>query len=198
MSDATIVWLVRHGLPDDVAGRCHGRLDVPLSAKGIAQAKKTAARLAQENISALYSSALRRAVETARILAEGLRLGTTTMDALAEIDFGDFEGMTYDDIQQRYPEAFDRWMRYPTEAQFPNGENFGDMRKRVNGALDLLLQRHRNESVAIVAHSGVIRLLLGQALSMPADQIFRLSQGYGAINRIRYSENGPIVELVNG
>ena len=73
-----------------------------------------------------------------------------------------------------------------------------DLAKRVNAALDLLLSRHRNESIAIVAHSGVIRLLLGQALAMSNDQIFRLSQRYGAINRIKYSEHGPIVELVNG
>jgi alpha-ribazole phosphatase len=198
MTDATTIWLVRHGLPDGVAGRCHGRLDVPLSAEGIAQAKKTAARLARENISAVYSSGLRRAIETAHILAEELRRDVTTIGALAEIDFGDFEGMTYEDIRQRYPEAFEHWMRNPAEAQFPNGENFTGMARRVNGALDLLLRRHRNESVAIVAHSGVIRLLLGQALSMPNDQIFRLSQDYGAINRIRYSEHGPIVELVNG
>jgi alpha-ribazole phosphatase len=198
VSDATTIWLVRHGLPEDVAGRCYGRLDVPLSAEGIAQAKKAAARFAQENIAAVYSSGLRRAIETARILAQGLRLDLTTVNALGEIDFGDFEGMTYDDIQQQYPEAFERWMRRPTEGQFPNGESFSDMGKRVNGALDLLLKRHRNESAAIVTHSGVIRLLLGQALSMPNDQIFRLSQGYGAINRIRYSDHGPIVELVNG
>jgi len=198
MSDATILWLVRHGVPADVAGRCHGRLDVPLSAVGIAQARDAASRLAQENISAVYSSGLRRAIETAQVLAEALRLDMTTISALAEIDFGDFEGMTYEEIQLRYPEAFEHWMQYPTDAQFPNGEKFSDMRTRVNGALDWLLRHHRNESIAIVAHSGVIRLLLGQALSMPADQIFRLSQSYGAINRIRYSENGPIVELVNG
>jgi len=198
MSDATTIWLVRHGLPDGVGGRCHGRLDVPLSAEGIAQAKQTAARLAGENISAVYSSGLRRAIETAQIVAAALQLDIQTIDALGEIDFGDFEGMTYEDIQRHYPQEFEHWMRRPAQIRFPNGENFTDLDKRVNGALDLLLSRHRNESIAIVAHSGVIRLLLGQALSMPDDQIFRLSQRYGAVNRISYSEHGPIVELVNG
>ena len=198
MNDATTIWLVRHGMPDGVDGRCHGRLDVPLSAEGIAQATQAAARLARENIAAVYSSRLRRAIETAQIVAEALRLDLRTIDALAEIDFGDFEGMTYEDIQHQYPREFECWMRRPAENQFPHGENFTDLGRRVNGVLDLLLSRHRNESIAIVAHSGVIRFLMGQALSMPNDQIFRLSQRYGAINRIRYSEQGPIVELVNG
>jgi alpha-ribazole phosphatase len=198
MSDATTIWLVRHALPDGVEGRCHGRLDVPLSAEGIAQANLTSARLAEEKISAVYSSGLRRAIETAQIIAAGLRLDIRTIDALGEIDFGDFEGMTYEDIQHQYPREFECWMRRPAETQFPHGENFTDLGRRVNGVLDLLLSRHRNESIAIVAHSGVIRFLMGQALSMPNDQIFRLSQRYGAINRIRYSEQGPIVELVNG
>ena len=70
--------------------------------------------------------------------------------------------------------------------------------KRVNAALDSLLRRHRNESIAIVSHSGVIRFLIGWALSMPADQIFRLAQRHAAINRIRFTEQGPIVELING
>jgi alpha-ribazole phosphatase len=198
MSGNTTIWLLRHGLPGAIEGRCHGRLDVPLSPEGMAQAKQTAARLAQENISAVYSSGLRRAIETAEIVGEELRLDIQTIGALAEIDFGDFEGMMYEDIQKQYPEAFDCWMSHPAEAQFPNGENFADLGRRVNGALDSLLSRHRNESIAIVAHSGVIRVLIGQALSIPSDQIFRLSQRYGAINRIRYSEYGPIVELVNG
>lgn len=198
MSDATTIWIVRHGLPDGVEGRCYGRLNVPLSAEGVAQAKQTAARLAEENISAVYSSGLRRAMETAQIIAEGLQLDIRTIDALSEIDFGDFEGMTYEDIRHQYPREFECWMRRPAETRFPNGETFTDLGKRVNDTLDLLLSRHRNESIAIVAHSGVIRLLVGQALSMPNDQIFRLSQRYGAINRIRYSEHGPFVELVNG
>jgi len=68
----------------------------------------------------------------------------------------------------------------------------------VLGALDVLLSRHRNQSIAVVAHAGVIRLVLGKTLSIPDNQIFRLAQRYGAINRIRYFEDGPIVELMNG
>jgi alpha-ribazole phosphatase len=198
MDAATTVWLVRHGSAAGIDGRCCGRLDVPLSPEGVVQARETAARLAQEKICAVYSSGLRRARETGQVLADALRLSVTVMEALAEIDFGDFEGMTYEEIQHRYPEAFDRWMTQPTNTQFPNGESFADMRDRVSSTVDAILRRHKNESIAIVSHSGVIRFLIGRALSMPAEQIFRLAQRHAAINRIRFTEQGPIVELVNG
>jgi alpha-ribazole phosphatase/probable phosphoglycerate mutase len=198
MDGATTVWLVRHASTAGTDGRCCGRLDVPLSPEGIIQARETAARLAQEKIGAVYSSGLRRALETSQVLAGVLRLNVTVLGTLAEIDFGDFEGLTFEEIQRRYPEAFERWMTQPTNTRFPNGESFADMRDRVSRTVDALLRRHRNESIAIVSHSGVIRFLIGQALSMPADQIFRLAQRHAAINRIKFTEEGPIVELING
>jgi len=72
------------------------------------------------------------------------------------------------------------------------------MRVRVLGVLELILSRHPKETIVIVTHAGVIRLMLATALSMPDDQIFRLAQDYGAINRIKYFIHGPVVELMNG
>lgn len=198
LNGATTVWLVRHGSTEGADGRCCGRLDVPLSPEGIVQARETAARLAQEEVCAVYSSGLRRALETGQILADALRVSLTPLETLAEIDFGDLEGMTYEDVQHHYPEVFERWMTQPTNTQFPNGESFADMRDRVNSTVDALLRRHRNQSIAIVSHSGVIRFLIGRALSMPADQMFRLAQRHAAINRIKFTLEGPIVELING
>jgi len=198
MYEPTTVWLIRHGIPIDSDGRCYGRRNVALSAEGIVQAKEVAKHLGGEPISHVYSSGLSRALDTARIVAEPHRLHVETVDALAEIHFGDLEGLRYEDIRQKYPECFESWITRPAETQFPNGESFTQMSGRVLGAFDVLVSRHRNQSIAVVAHSGVIRLVLGKALSIPDNQIFRLAQRYGAINRIRYFEDGPIVELMNG
>ena len=198
MDESTTVWLVRHGIPNDAEGRCYGRHDLALSPEGIRQAKGVAQQLACEPISHVYSSNLRRAVETAWIIAEPHGLNVQTVDELAEMHFGDLEGLTYHDIQQRYADIFESWMMRPAETQFPNGESFTRMSGRVLGALDVLLSRHCNQTIAVVAHAGVIRLVLGKTLSIPDNQIFRLAQRYGAINRIRYFEDGPIVELMNG
>jgi broad specificity phosphatase PhoE len=114
------------------------------------------------------------------------------------MNFGDLEGLRYEEIQQRYPEIFQSWMTRPTETRFPNGESLTEMKGRVLSTLDLLLSRHRNQSIGIVTHAGVIRLIIAQALCIPDNQIFKLAQGYGAINRIEYFGQGPVVKLMNG
>ncbi len=194
----TTVWLIRHASPDGANGRCYGQYDIPLSQEGMNQAKQMSLRLARESISHIYSSHLKRAAETARIISEPHGLTVQTVEDLAEIHFGDFEGLTYEEIQKRHPDIFESWMTRPTETQFPNGESFQQMSVRVLRAFDSLTSNHRNQTIVVVAHAGVNRVLLGKALSIPSTEIFRLAQRYGAINRIRYFEHGPIVELING
>jgi alpha-ribazole phosphatase/probable phosphoglycerate mutase len=197
-SQATTVWLIRHGSPQGVNGRCYGRQDISLSVEGVNQAKQISNRLAAESISHIYSSNLKRAFDTGKIIAEPHDLTVQTVEDLGEIHFGDLEGLTYEEIQTRRPDIFESWMARPAETQFPNGESFQQMSVRVLRAFDSLISNHRNQSIAVVAHSGVIRVLLGNALSIPSNEIFRLAQRYGAINRICYFEHGPIVELING
>jgi alpha-ribazole phosphatase len=195
---ATTVWLIRHGHAEGVDGRCYGRHDAPLSLKGIEQAKAVATQLAQESVRHIYSSNLRRAIQTAEIIAEPHRLPVQQLAELAEMDFGDLEGMRYEEIEERFPEVFQSWMNCPVETQFPNGENFRQMSHRVLGAFGSLVERHPNEPIGIVAHAGVLRIILCRALAIPDGEFFRLPQPHGAINRVEYSENGTIVELSHG
>jgi alpha-ribazole phosphatase len=198
MEEPTRVWLVRHAQPADLNGRCYGRHDTGLSPDGVLQAKEVAQRLAHEPLATVYSSPLNRALETARIVAGPHRLPVEVVSGLVEIDFGDFEGLTYEDIQSRYPAEFRSWMERPTETQFPNGESFAAMRRRVLSAVDILKNRHCRQSIAIVSHSGVARILLAEALAVSSHEIFRLGQRYSAINRIDYFGHGAVVELMNG
>jgi alpha-ribazole phosphatase len=195
---ATTVWLIRHGSTDGGSGRCCGRYDVRLSTDGVQQANAIAKRLAGEPISHVYSSDLSRALDTARPIVEQQGLPLHTVKDLAEMNFGDLDGLTITEIRERYVDIFESWMTRPTSTRFPNGETFAQMRSRVLGALESILTRHSNETIVIVTHAGVIRLVLATALSMPADKIFRLAQDYGAINRIKYFDHGPVVELING
>ncbi|WP_321473136.1 alpha-ribazole phosphatase [uncultured Paludibaculum sp.] len=195
----TRLWLIRHGEPDaEVRGRCYGRLDFGLSADGRGQLQPVAKRLASESLSAIYTSPRKRTLESAEIVAAHHACGVRIENDLREIDFGDFEGLTYDDIAKRYPELYGQWMEHPTKVEFPNGESFSKTRARVTKAVAMLLDRHAGQSVALVTHGGVIRIVLAGALSVPSANIFRIAQRYAAVNLIHFVGNHPVVELING
>jgi alpha-ribazole phosphatase len=196
--DATILWLIRHPEPEPSArGRCYGSLDVALAGEGVQQAHAIAHAFANEPLAAIYASPRQRCTHAARILAAARTCTLETVDALRELDFGAFEGRSYDEIAALYPDLYRQWMERPTETHFPEGESFRQMSARVLGAARELLTRHRGDSIALITHGGPIRVILADALSMPPASIFRIEQRYGSINRIRYSDHIPTVELMN-
>jgi len=198
MNASTTVWLIRHAATENMEGRCYGWHDVPLSQNGIGQAENLAKRLARSRLSAVYASPLRRALETARILAAPHDVSVETIEGLAEIHFGDFEGLSYKEIQERFPETYQQWMDQPTAVRFPNGEDFQTLQRRALAAISSILARNVGKSIAVVTHAGIVRTLLADALGIPDSRIFRLAQDYAAINRIDYDDHGATVKVVNG
>jgi alpha-ribazole phosphatase len=195
----TVLWLLRHPEPDaSTRGRCYGSLDVALSPEGVRQAHSIADALAQKSFAAIYSSPRQRCTQAAQILSVGRSCALEAVGALRELDFGELEGRTYDEIAAMYPDVYQQWMERPTETQFPGGESFSEMRARVIDATRDLRSRHAGQSIALVTHGGVIRIILADALGMKAANIFRIGQRYGAINAVRYIGENPIVELING
>jgi alpha-ribazole phosphatase/probable phosphoglycerate mutase len=194
----TRLCLIRHGEPAPEAhGRCYGSSDIGLSETGRAQAARAGARLASEGIAVIYSSPLRRAVESARILADTVRCPLEIEPALREVDFGAFEGLTYDEIKAQYPALYSRWMEAPTTVRFPNGESFHDLQRRVLEAFESIRRTRSGEAVAFVSHGGVNRVLLAWALQMPDSAVFRLAQDYAGMNVLTFPEGTPVVRLVN-
>lgn len=194
----TVLWLLRHPEPEASArGRCYGALDVTLSPEGIRQAHAVADVLAQELFAAIYTSPRKRCTQAARILAADRICSVEIVAALRELDFGEFEGRTYDEIAATYPDLYQQWMDRPTGTQFPSGEGFRDMHARVTAATRELRSRHTGQSIALVTHGGVIRIILADALGMEAADIFRIGQRHGAINVVRYFDETPMVDLVN-
>ena len=188
--------LIRHAEPDEsMRGRSYGRLDVPLSPVGRAQAEGIAETLRDARLDAVYTSPLRRALDTAAPLAEARGLEPIAHEGLRELDFGVLEGSTFDDIARGLPELYESWMADPTETRFPDGESFADLRVRaLAGAAEI---RAEHESAAIVAHGGVTRAILADALQMPAHAIFSLDQPHGAISVVDWIEGAAIVRAVN-
>jgi alpha-ribazole phosphatase len=188
--------LIRHGEPEaSVRGRSYGALDVPLSAAGREQAKAVAHGLTDVPIGAVFTSPLRRALETAAPLARAHGLEPVVHENLRELSFGEIEGLSYADIERERPELFASWMKDPTRTHFPGGESFADLRERALSAAAEIHAAH--ESAAVVAHGGITRVILAAALGLPDEAIFRLDQPYGAVSIVDWVEETPIVRALN-
>jgi alpha-ribazole phosphatase/probable phosphoglycerate mutase len=194
----TRFWLIRHGEPaEESRHRCYGSLDVGLSDTGRAQMAEVAGYLDGEPVAVIYASPRSRTFESARILAAARSCPVEVVPDLREIDFGDFEGLPYDEIAVRYPDLYWQWMATPTEVHFPNGESFSEMRVRVLRAFDSIERERKGQTVAIVSHGGVNRILMARALQMPDSCIFRLAQDHAAINLLTLIDGTPTVQLIN-
>jgi alpha-ribazole phosphatase len=196
---STRLLLIRHAQPQaDASGRCYGTLDIGLSARGLRQGRHLARTLDQVRLEAVYSSARQRALETASAIGQPHGLTPIVEEDLREIDFGDFEGRSYDEIAQSHPRLYRRWMEAPTQIEFPNGESYTTLRTRVLTAVDTIRRRHENTITAVVAHGGAIRAVLSDCLGIPDERIFRIDQSYGAISIIDWIDDVPIARLING
>ena len=189
--------MLRHGEPDaTVHGRCYGRLDPGLSRPGREQMRQAWRLVANQSASAIYCSPRRRAVESAGLRSAGSP-ATTVDDRLREVDFGAFEGLTYQEIASRYPQKYDEWMTQPTSVEFPGGESFPMLSGRVREALQQIRRNHAGETVVIVSHGGVNRVALGEALDLDPRRLFRLAQAYACVNVIDYVGDEAVVLVMN-
>jgi alpha-ribazole phosphatase len=190
--------LIRHGEPSEkIHGYCYGKLDVGLSEIGREQIKKAANFVKHLNLSAIYASPRVRATESASIIAKDCETFYSINEHFCEIDFGDFEGLAYTEIEQKFPAEFKIWMETPTEAKFPNGESFTEMQARVLQVISELKDKHRGEQIAIVSHGGVNRIILAHYLNVANKDIFRLEQTYANVNIIDFYDDFPVVRLMN-
>ena len=195
----TRVWLIRHGEPEEKSRNlCYGSLNLGLSASGRSQIATVAEYLKNEPISSIYSSPRARALESAALLTAGTSRPLHVTPALAEMSFGDFEGLSYDEIAARYPDIYRQWMNTPTKVQFPNGGSFAEMRTRVLQAFHSITAGSQGQTIALVSHGGVNRILIAWALQMPDDCLFRLAQRHAAVNLLEFSEGVPSVQMLNG
>jgi alpha-ribazole phosphatase len=198
MSDSTVLWLVRHPEPEESArGRCYGTLDVGLSPEGLRDAEVLAEALAEEPFAAVYTSPRTRCTYPAGKIASKCGCPLEVVEGLRELDFGDFEGRTYDEVATLHPELYAQWMERPTELEFPGGESFAQMRTRVLATSAELRRRHAGQSILCVTHAGVIRTVVAEVLGLPAANMFRLAQDYGGLNIVRYHTGSASLELLN-
>lgn len=186
----TRVYLVRHGATVLTAeDRFAGSSDVPLSDAGRDQARRLAARLAEEPIAAFYASPMGRTMETARILAQPHGKGVSARDGFREIDHGRWEQKTRADVERLYPEEYARWESDPFSFAPEGGESGLSVTARALPALLEVVAAHPGEQVLIASHKATIRLLISSLLGFDARTYRdRLDQSPASLNVLDFKD----------
>jgi broad specificity phosphatase PhoE len=161
MSLTTHVVIIRHGQSQGNAeGRFGGHTDTPLSPRGRKQAQATAGALASEKFSAIYSSDLPRAIETAGPLAKLVGVPLETSDALRERSVGVMEGLTFEEAAEQHPEQYQALLRRDFEHVLVGGESYRQTLDRASRQLDEAIEQHKGGRIALFAHTGTICILI--------------------------------------
>lgn len=190
--------VVRHGQTLwNLERKYQGHSDIALSDKGIRQAEAVAKRLAEEKINAVYASDLSRAFKTAECIAAKHNLTVNIVPALREIKFGDWEGLTYEQISAQWPGLLGKLWTTPDELQIPGGESFQQLKERAYGAIEKIVAEHPDQTVVVVAHGGTIGTILCAMLDIHLNHVWNIRQDNTAVNIIEYYEGRPTITLLN-
>jgi alpha-ribazole phosphatase len=191
------IYLVRHGLAEGQERCVVGQCDLPLSASGAETVRRLGETWEGPPPDAFYASDLRRAMETAKILGSGWPLAVTSDPRLREMSFGEWDGLSWEELHARDGERFAAWSREWWTARVPGGEGYPDLAGRAHDWLAATLAAHPDGTVVAVAHGGSIRALLAQALEMPAEKIFHLRVDHAHVTGLTLGARGLEVLFVN-
>lgn len=195
----TRIILVRHGRTAwNVTERFRGREDLPLDDTGLAQAERTAERIARQwKPAALYSSPLDRARMTAEAIARRCRLTVQVHRGLIDIDYGRWQGLTPEEALRRYPHRAQGWYRGARWSRPPGGESLSQVRRRCLLAIREIAARHPEDTVVAVGHTVVNRAILLEALSLKNRRFWDLRQEPCAINVIETDGRSFVLVSMN-
>jgi len=198
----TRIFLARHGqtgwnVGSDTGERFRGRIDLPLDDTGLAQAHALAERLADQPIVAVYSSPLKRAMETAQPAAQQLGLPVQPLPGIIDINYGDWQGLSPAEVARAYPDLYPRWLETPHQVRLPNGESLRQVRLRGVAALKEVGGRHESQAILLVAHQVVNKVLVCAMLGLGNSHFWRIQQDNACINVFDYQDNVFTSVLIN-
>lgn len=196
----TTLILVRHG---EVEGldppTFHGRIVLLLTASGTKQAELTQGviRARWSAVDAIYCSPLTRCVRTADIIGEAFRLNTVPHQGLTDIDYGAWTNLPADEVWKRWPRETSSWRRFPHEDRIPEGESLQEVAARAVAALGNIVDAHALDTVVIVTHDSVLRVLLCHAIGLPLSSYWLFDPAPCGISVISYVENRFTIHSIN-
>jgi phosphoserine phosphatase len=195
----TKIILTRHGHVEGITPeRFRGRLDLPLTALGHRQIAATSRRInAAWRIAAIYTSPMSRCVLTGAAIAASSGISASALPGLNDIDYGEWQGLTRGEAEARWPEPVASWFRAPHLAQPPGGETLQDVLLRAASMLRDVVARHGDETIVLVGHDCVNRVILMHALDLPLSRYWALMQAPCAINELDFVAGSFAIRTIN-
>lgn len=194
----TRIYLVRHARTGwNQHGQYQGHSDVALSEEGRRQARLLAKRLAGKDLHFFYASDLSRALETAQIVAAAYGQPVIPLMELREVNFGLWEGLTFQEINEKYAGLATQWRLNPGQVGIPQGEGFAEVKERACRVIMDLVARHPDKNILVVSHGGTIRAILCGLFGLSLDRLWCLAQDNTAVNIVDFYEGRPVLTLFN-
>ena len=198
LDNRTRLLLVRHGeITTSREWRYVGHLDVALTETGVEQMKRIGERLKNERVDVLLSSDLQRTRKGAEIIGTMIGLKPQPNAAFREINLGEWEGLTRDEIVAQFPVDFEERSQNLPYFRIRNGESFADLQARVIRQIETVLEEFKGKNIALIAHGGVNRVIITHVLGMELNNLTRIDQAYGCLNIIDYFDGMPVLRLLN-
>jgi broad specificity phosphatase PhoE len=190
--------VVRHGRTEwNRVERFRGRADIKLDEVGIKQAEAAAARITDWQVSAVYSSPLRRALATAEILARPFSLEVKMLPGIIDIDYGEWQGLSPQEAAAKYSDLYSKWMESPHEVKFPGGEGLAEVRERAASAVDEMIARYPKETIVLVSHKVVCQILILSLLGLDNAHFWEITQDVCAVNVFEVRGGVPSALFIN-
>ncbi|ADO44514.1 Phosphoglycerate mutase [Hydrogenobacter thermophilus TK-6] len=190
--------LVRHAESEwNPVGRYQGLLDPDLSERGKKQAKLLAQELSREHLDVIYSSPLKRTYLTALEIAEAKNLEVIKEDRIIEIDHGMWSGMLVEEVMEKYPEDFRRWVEEPHKVEFQGGESLASVYNRVKGFLEEVRKRHWNQTVVVVSHTVPMRAMYCALLGVDLSKFWSFGCDNASYSVIHMEERRNVILKLN-
>ncbi len=177
--------------------RFAGSRDVPLAEEGLRQCEAVAGALGGALVAAVYASPLERARASAEAIAKPHRLEVRIAPDVREMAFGEWEGLTREEVRARFPEAYALWRSAPHRVAVPGGESLADVAVRVRRALGEIVGTHPDETVVLVSHAIVLRLIVLQALGLGPERLWAVDASPAGITEIEYEPGWATVHRMN-
>jgi len=192
------LFLVRHAESEwNPVGRYQGLLDPELSERGRIQAKLLASAFEKEKIDVIYSSPLKRTYQTAVEIASKHNLEVIKEKRIIEIDHGVWSGMLVDEVKEKYPEDFRRWLKEPHKVKFEGGESLEEVHERVREFLKFVKENHQNQTVVAVSHTVPIRAMLCALLDIDLSKFWAFGCDNASYTLVHMQEERNVIVKLN-